>query len=41
MDILFPIGDLQSPIGDKIPNFGLGMYEFGKAEPENKSPIPN
>ena len=39
--ILSPIGDLKSPIGDNIPNWGLGIYESSNAESENKSPIPN
>ena len=41
MSILSPIGDLKSPIGDNISNWGLGIYESGNAESENKSPIPN
>ena len=36
-----PIGDLKFPIGDNITNWGLGIYESGNAESENKSPIPN
>ena len=37
-----PIGDLKSPIGDNISNWGLGICESGNAESENKkkqSPI--
>ena len=41
MGILFPIGNLKSPIGDNISDRGLGIYESGKAESENKSLIPN
>ena len=39
--IISPIGNIKSPIGDNIPNWGLGISESGKAESENKSPIPN
>ena len=41
LDILFTIGDIKSPVGDNIPNWGLGISESGKAESENKSTIPN
>ena len=41
LGILSPIGDLKSPIGDHISNWGLGTHESGNAESEIKSPIPN
>ena len=38
---IFPIGNIKSPVGDSIPNRGLGTSESGKAESEDKSPIPD
>ena len=38
--ILSQIGYLKYPIGHKISNCGLGKYESGNTESENKPPIP-
>ena len=32
---------IKSPVGDSISNLGLSVFESSKAEPGNKSPIPN
>ena len=37
----YPRLGILSQIGDNIFNRGLGIYESGYAESENKSPIPN
>ena len=40
-DLKSPIRDLTSPSGDNISNWRMGIYDYNKVEPENKSPIPN
>ena len=41
LGISYPIGDLKSPIGNNVSNWGLGKYESGNRESEKKSPISN
>ena len=41
LGILSPIGDIKTPVGDNIYNWGYGIFESGKAESDNKSQILN
>jgi len=41
LGILSLIGDKKSPVGDNIPNWGLGINDSGQAESEKQSPILN